>query len=593
MKQLKKSTTKFLPVAVLLLMANTGCTLSRMVKHAKKQEITILPNPLTASGEAVSFEMKATLPEKLLKENYRYKIDVVYEYAGQKREHVGALNFDIGEFLYENGKPTITKQLSFPYAPNKDKGRLLVQGTAIDKRESDKVKYTKEEQVAVGLLTTPLLIVRSNAFGYIPDTYKATAEGPATLTFFFDENKYTTKSYLGSNLAVLDQYILDNVGSQTLTITGSQAPDEKGTDLASRRARALADYYRNKLKVLDYSGKKVDIKTAVIPPNWEALLEKIDKSALPKAQKQEVAAILQGNGTDREKQLALQKTQAQDYIQQYIYPAMRYANVEIDYNRSRKSDYELYLLARRVAEETVPADVLTEEELQYAATLTPLLAERRKLYEAAVKTTDKWPAYYNLGTVYTEMAQKDYRPEAKKALLASAITNLNFAGFRNPTAEVNYALASAYHLRGDKQEALQFYNYAIKLGSSQEMLHRIFADKAALEIELGLYDDAIESLTYAGDSYQTNMNLGLSYLLKENYEGAQGFYEKALEQKPEDALAHYSLAIVGARQQNEGRLTIHLRRAIRSDRTFMEKALNDLEFTAYRDKAAFKDALLR
>ena len=593
MIQLKKSSVGLFPIALFLAVANTGCTLSNMVNQAKKQEITVTPNPLAASGEEVVFEMKATLPEKMLKDDYRYKIDVQYEADGQKPEHIGAINFDIGEYLYEDGKPTITKEFSFPYTPQKNKGRLLVQGTAIDKSKRNRVKYTKEKQVAVGLLTTPLLMVRSNEFGYIPDNYKATAEGPGILPFYFDENQYTTKSYLGSNLDVLDQYAMDTVKQQTIVITGSQAPNEKGTDLAQKRAKSLADYYQHKVNMLDYSGKKIKIETKTTPFSWDALLEKVQKSALPKTHKQEVTTILQGSGTDSQKTQSLQQSQAFDYIQKYIYPTLRYANVEIDYNRQRKSDYELYLLARRIAEETASADVLTEEELQYAATLTPLLAERRKLYEAAIKTTDKWPAYFNLGVVYTEMARKDYRPKAKEALLDKAIHNLNFAGFRNPTAEVNYALASAYHLRGEHQKALQTYEYAIKLGGSEELLHRIFTDKAALEIEMGLYDEAIPSLTYAGDSYQTNMNLGLSYLLKENYEGAIRYYEKALELKPEDALAHYSLAIVGARQQNEGRMYMHLRRAIRQDKAYMEKAFGDLEFRAYHGKPAFRDALVR
>jgi tetratricopeptide (TPR) repeat protein len=588
-----KSTAWLLPAFALLLAANTGCTLQRMVKQAEKQEITVTPSPLVASGEEVVFEMKATLPAKLLKDNYRYKIDVSYEVEGQKREHLGALNFDIGQHLYEDGKPTITKEFTFPYAPAKDKGRLLIQGQAIDKRKRDKVKYADEQQVAVGLVTTPLLMVRNNEFGYISDNYKAIAEGPATLPFYFDENQFTTKSYLGSNLEVLDQYIMDTVTKQSITVTGSQAPNEKSTDLAQKRAKALADYYRDKVKALDYSGKKVDINTVIEPYSWDALLERVEKSTLPKAQKAEVATILKSTGTDRQKQQSLEKSEAYDYVRRYVYPTMRFARVEIDYNRQRKSDYELYLLARGIAEETTSADVLSAEELQYAATLTPLLAERRKLYEAAVKTTDKWPAYFNLGTVYTEMARKDYRPKAKQALLAQAIENLNFAGFRNPTAEVNYALASAYHLRGDREKALQIYDYAIRLGGPQELLHRIFTDKAALEIEMGLYDEAIRSLTYSGDSYQTNMNLGLSYLLKENYEGAQSYYGKALELKPEDPLAHYSLAIIGARTQNESHLQMHLRRAIRQDKTYLEKAFDDLEFRAYHGKPAFRDALLR
>lgn len=593
MIQLKKSTVLLIPISALLLSANTGCTLQRMVKQSKDQEITVNPNPLAANGEEVSFEMKATLPKKLLRDNYRYKLDVFFEPDGQKREHLGALNFDTGEHLYEDGKPIITKEFSFPYAPQKAKGRLLVQGLAIDKRKRDRVKYAEEKQVGVGLLTTPLLMVRSNEFDYTPDNYKATADGPATLLFYFDPNQFTTKSYLGENLPVLDQYAMDTVKRQTIKVIGSQAPDEKGTNLGERRAKALADYYRSKVSALDYSGKKVDISTTVEPFSWESLQERVNTSALPKAQKQEVTTILQSGGTDQQKVNALQQSPAFEYIRQYIYPTMRFARVEIDYNRARKSDYELYLLARRIAEDSASADVLTAEELQYAATLTPLLSERRKLYEAAVKTTDKWPAYYNLGVVYNEMARKDYRAKAKEALLDKAIHYLNFAGFRNPSAEVNYALASAYHLRGQREKALQIYDYAIKLGGEQELLHRIFTDKAALEMEMGLYDEAIRSLTYAGDSYQTNMNLGLSYLLKENYDGAQQYYEKALELKPNDALAHYSLAVVGARRQNDGQVRIHLSRAVQLDRSFMDKAFSDLEFSAYHGKQAFREIMLR
>ncbi|GGG27155.1 tetratricopeptide repeat protein [Pontibacter amylolyticus] len=595
MKHNKKNAALFLPLAVAMLSANTGCTLQRMVKQAEKQEIEVTPNPLVANGEEVVFEMKATLPEKMLRKNedYRYKIDVVYEAAGQQREHLGALNFDIGNYLYENRRPTITQEFTFPYAPHKNKGKLLVQGTVIDKRKRDRVAYTPEEQVATGLNTTALLMVRSNDYTYVPDNYKTIAEGPATILFYFDENQFTTKSYLGENLPVLDQYAMDTVKLQKIKVIGSQAPNEKGTDLAQKRAKALADYYRSKVSLLDYSGKKIEISTETEPTDWATLLERVNKSALPKAQKQEVSAILQNTGSDKQKTDALQQSVAFDYIRRYVYPTMRYARVEVDYNRARKSDYELYLLARRIAEDSLSAQALTAEELQYAATLTPLLAERRKLYEAAVKTTDKWPAYYNLGVVYTEMARKEYRPKAKEALLDKAIHNLNFAGFRNPTAEVNYALASAYHLRGEREKALQIYDYAIKLGGEQELLHRIFTDKAALEMEMGLYDEAIRSLTYSGDDYQTNMNLGLSYLLKENYEGARQYYEKALELKEEDPLAHYSLAVLGARMQNEGMVRIHLRRAIQRDRSYMERAFDDPEFAAYHGKQSFREGMIR
>ncbi|MDX5438672.1 MAG: tetratricopeptide repeat protein, partial [Pontibacter sp.] len=564
-----------------------------MLKTAEKeQKITVEPSPLVANGQLVTFEVKAQVPDKLIREKQRYKLDVYYEYDQQVRENVGSLNFEFGEFVYERGMPTITKTLSFPYTPKKEDGRLMVQGLAIDKEDGD-VKYADPKQIALGLNTTPLLLVRDNTYDFVTDNLKDEVEKPATLTFFFEKGESKLQQQLGSRLDVLDKYITDNVDSQSISIKASQSPDELGTGIAQARAQKLKDYYLQKHHILDYSNKQVSIETSTYPNNLDRLQEKVKASAMPKKDKQEILAILTGNATDAEKVQALEQSNGYSYLLQYVYPMLRTAEVSFNYNRDRKSDYELYLLAKQITEDKAPAEALTEEELQYAATLTPLLAEKRKFYEAAIKTTDKWQPYYNLGVVYTEMARKEYRPKAQQALLAKAIHNLTFAGFRNPTAKVYYSLASAYHLRNDFLEALQYYDYAIKLSGPEALQQRIFSDKAALEIEIGQYDDAIESLRYAGESYQTNMNLGLSYLLKENYEGAQGYYTKALELKPNDALAYYSMAIIGARTQNEQMLEANLRRAVRADRTFMEKAINNLEFKPYRDKAAYKDALIR
>lgn len=575
-------------------LGSSGCTLQRMANQAQKhQQIIVVPSPLEARGQEVSFELKAQVPEKLVREDEVYKLDIFYEYGEErKRQNVATYSFDYGQFLYEDHKPTVTRQLAFPYKPEMAKGRLLVQGRAIDKEDND-VVYTRMKQVAEGLNTTPLLLVRDNSFTYTPDTYSATADGPARLMFYFDENKAALQEYEGSNLQALDQYVLDNVPTQNITITGMVAPGERGSNLAKQRAVALEQYYRKQLKTLDYSGKKVSITTNVAESSLQALQEKLQQTALPKDQAKEVNAILASDATDAQKLEALRQSAAYPYLQKYVYPSLRAAAVEVDYNRSRKPDYELYLLAKRIAEEKVDADVLTEEELQYAATLTPLPEEKRKLYEAAVKTTDKWPAYYNLGVVYADMAAKEYRPEQKKELLAKAIHNLNFAGYRKPEAKIYYSLASAQHQQGEFLEALRNYNYAIKLGGEPEILQQIFADKAALEIETGQYDEAIQSLAYAGDTYQTNMNLGLSYLLKENYEGAERYYRRALELKPNDGLTYYSLALVGARTQNEQLLEENLRRAVQADPSLVQRAATDIEFKAYKGKPAYTDALTR
>ncbi|WP_181163613.1 tetratricopeptide repeat protein [Pontibacter mangrovi] len=593
MQQYKKSNTYIFLITIGLGIGSSGCTLQRMVKTAEKhQQVTVLPSPLVTNGERVEFELKAQVPEKLIRDKEVYKMDVYYTYGNEQRENIATYNFSIGEFVYEDQKPTILKQLSFPYAPEKAKGRLMVQGRAMDKKDND-IAYTDPEQVAVGLNTTGLLLVRNNAFTFADDQYAASTDSIGRVVFFFEANQSKLNDLSDEKLKTLDQYVLDNVAAQDIRIIGMRAPGEKGNELARKRAETLENYYRQKMKTLDYSGKKVNIVITAEDNTIKLLQQKVEKSALPQAQKQEVLALLQGPLSEREKLEALQNTAGYAYLQKYVLPSLQAAEVQFNYNRSRRPDYELYVMAQRIANDQLDADALTEDELQHAATLTPILAEKRKLYEAAVKTTDKWPAYYNLGVVYKEMASKDFRPAAKKALLQKAIHNLTYASYRHPTAEMNYSIASAYHQLGENDKALEFYEYALSLGGEEALLQQIFADKAALEIETGRYDDAIASLRYAGDSYQTNMNLGLSYLLKENYEGAEEFYLKALELKPDDALAYYSLAIIGARTQKEEMLKQGLRRAVNADRNFMQKAINDIEFEAYRDKPAYKEALIQ
>ena len=127
MNQYKKNKCLLLFFTLLLGVGGTGCTLQRMVRTAEKEQvITVTPSPLAANSQSVNFELKAQVPDKLVREDETYKLDIYYEYD-QKREDVATYGFRFGEFIYEDGMPTVIRQLSFPYSPNKNPGRLMVQ----------------------------------------------------------------------------------------------------------------------------------------------------------------------------------------------------------------------------------------------------------------------------------------------------------------------------------------------------------------------------------------------------------------------------------------------------------------------------------
>jgi tetratricopeptide (TPR) repeat protein len=188
-------------------------------------------------------------------------------------------------------------------------------------------------------------------------------------------------------------------------------------------------------------------------------------------------------------------------------------------------------------------------------------------------------------------SEKEVSDKVRRAYLRRAATNFTLAAHRNPTADMFYRVATAYHRADDKLEALQNYDYAIKLGGPRPVLDKIFADKAALEIEIGQLDDAVNSLGYSSKSYQNTMNKALIYVLKGNYDGAAGIYQEALTIKPNDPLAYYSLAVVAARAKDEAQMGQHLRRAVQLDRTFAQRAVEDLEFRDYASSKTFLEAL--
>ena len=598
METSKLPKTRFLSVLIFPVILATGfssCTISNMLKKGEsKQKIVVTPQLLEVHGENVFFEVKAQIPTELIEKKPVYGIDLVYNYGPKAVEPIGKMRFATGEFIYEDGKPTITRQYTFKYYPEKSKGRLLATPVVARKKKSGKRGKTIE--VASGVITTSKLVVKNNAVSLAPDDYRKGVSEPLTLPFFFDAGEAKLRDYLGTNMDVLKELIESNYKTTLVEITAGHSPEAADSEelrLALKRAQAIEKYYKHELDVKSYtnSSKSVKFKVRPVVRNWGRFLKQVQLSALSPEQVNEILNIVNGSGTFLEKEKQLAKLDSYEYLQLYVYPTLRYADVRITYEIPQKKDSEIYLLSKKIIENRIDSDKLTEEELRYSATLTPLLSEKLKIYQAAAENTLKWQAFNNLGVTYVQLSQQALKPETRDKLLREAIVNLTYASHRNPTAQLFYNLASAHHMRGNTLEALRSYDYAIKLGGPVALLQQVFADKAALEIEIGQLDDAVTSLAYAAPGYQTLMNKALLYTLKGNYEDSRKFYEEALILKPNDALAHYCLAVIAARTNQENELAAHLRKATQLEKKLTAKAIEDPEFRAYVKTPVFQEAL--
>jgi tetratricopeptide (TPR) repeat protein len=565
-----------------------------MIRHSEDQQVSIQPQVLEVNGDNVLFDIKARIPKKMIRKKAVYALDLKYTFGLDQEIPVGRLVFTPGDFIYEDKLPTINRQLSFPYTLSMNPGKLMGQGIA--STPNGREKRTDWQQVATGLVTTSKLIARTNQVELVADTYQRNATASEVMTFYFEKGEAALSSFFGSSVPVLKSFIEANIKTQSVEITGASSPEQEEVTnprLAGQRALAVQQHFRHLLDVAGYvnSTKTVQFTAQSLPRSWDLFLKKIQLSALPQDEIQQILDIINSAASNAQKQHQLSKLESADYLEQYVYPMLRFAEVKIDYIPVPRKDYEIYLLSKKIVEDKANKEVLSQAELRYAASLTPLLAEKQKIYEAAIATSDHWQAYHNLGVVYLQRARLEVRPAHKKAFFQVAARNLTFASHRQPTAQNFYHLASAHHLQGNFLEALQAYDYAIKLGGTAATLQPIFADKAALEIETGQVDDALSSLRYAGTSYQNYLNKGLCYLLKENYEEAKGFYEEAARLKPQDGLAYYSLAVLAARRQDEKQLSTYLQQAVRADKDFIQRAVEDQEFKAYSKKPPFLSAL--
>ncbi len=574
----------------------SGCSnLTKMVKTgAAQQKITVTPKVLEVKGDLVTFEIKAQIPEKLVHQKAVYSLNLLYYFGQKYSDPVGKLNFVSGEYVFENGMPTITREISFPFNQNKSRGILLAYPQATNAK--GQFKRGQNQQLATGIITTSKLVVKKNEVTPTPDDYRRGVSEPQTLTFFFDEGQAELRDYLGTNVSVLHELIESNYRTTKVEITASHSPEDadfKDPKLATERAEMLEKHIKHQIDSKSYvnSNKNIKYKTRAIVRNWELFLKQVQLSALSPDQVNEILTIVNSEDPYKEKTEQLKTLSSYEYLQLYIYPVLRYADVKITYEMPQKLDSEIYLLSKKIIDNQEDVDALTEEEMRYSASLTPLLDEKLQIYKTAAQNTMKWQAFNNLGVTYIQMAQKELHPNVRNKLLKEAIVNLTYASHRNPSAQLFYNLASAYHIKGSYTEAMYNYEYAIKHGGPVPLLQQIFADKAALEIETGKLDEAIVSLSYSDQGYQAMMNKALIYLLKENYEGAENFYQQALAAKPNDAEAHYNLAIVAARANQETNVANHLRAATQQEPKFTSRAIEDPEFRAYLKNPAFRDAI--
>ena len=583
----------------------TGCSpLPKMLQAAEAgRRVTVEPAPLTAVGESVPFEATARVAGRHLRKGAVYEVLLTYKYDHDLRlDTVGRISFAQGEFTYDDsvkGRLVSRRRFNIPNTPRRSPGQLMARGQVRELKPKGQVLTAKTETLLARGISDPArrVVIEDTLLALLPEHANNTMSGTRILPLYFDQGQWFIRSSLGTNIAALEDLIDQNQHTQRVLIAAGHSPDSTDAhkpQLASKRVKMLLYYYKQRVKGFSYLNKveNITFDTLAYRNSWDLLLNQVQNSVLKPAQQDSVVSIINDTrGTFAQKERALHKLSYFDYLEDYIYPVLRWGTVAVTYTAPPRYDSEVYILSKKIVEKQADIDALTPEELRYSATLTPLLAEKQRIYELAAASTARWEAFYNLGTVLALRAEKEPTLRVQQNFYHRAAVNFTLAAHRHPTAELFYRAASAHHRAQERLEALQDYDYAIKLGGPRNILRKVFADKAALEIQVGQPEQALTSLRLAGPSYQNYMNQGLLFVQRGAYDAATAQYRLALDLRPQAADPHYGLAVAAARRHDEAAMADELRQAVRLNRELATQAVEDLEFQDYVQGKAFREAL--
>ncbi len=590
---MRKIVYSFLIIGALSL---AGCTLPKMVKMAKEQQLTVTPNPLEVHKDTVAYDMAANLPVKMLKKGTVYTVNSYYKH-GDNEVALEPIVFKAED--YPNSateQPRVTQSFSFPYSPAMKTGTLQVEGVA---GKGEKTKVTPRMDVAVGVITTSKLVKPVYFAAYAEHGYNNQEELiPVVIpNFIFDQGRSVLKTseIKSAKGKELDAFIASKNATRTVTITGTHSPEGAeriNSKLAQDRAAAIEKYYRAQMKKYDYKGMADSINFILKPvvDDWNAFKTALSKyEGISSEEKSEYMNII-NNGSDFEAQeKELRKLPTYRKVFKDVYPGLRTAQTEILTVKEKKTDEEISVLAKQVTQGTTSADTLSYEEMMYAATLTPSLEEKAAIYEAATKKGSNWNAHNNLGAVY--IAQAIENPSNATSLAEKAKAQLDIAARINASPEVHANLASVEMFGGNAYAAYDHANKALGAGLRGDNAAGVNGVKGASEIVMAKYSDAVRSESSATSNADNLFNKGLAQVLNKDYQNAMTSFNEATSQNSQLAIAYYGAAVAAARLKNADAVVSNLTNAVKNDPSLKEAALTDLEFASYAATESFRNAL--
>lgn len=549
-------------VAVLAL-----CSCSNKMNQLASDYFTVTPQVLEAVNGEVPVTIHGTFPAKFFAKKAVLDVTPVLKYNGG--EAVGETYSFQGEKVEGNAQTipfkagaNVTLKSVFDYIPAMAKSELYLRPTV---KVGKKEKALPDVKVADGVNATAELYAATAAStdpAYAEDAFQRVIEQvkQANIMFLIQQANLRSSELKSDDVKAITEALKDIKADDRKVLENAEvsayaSPDgaqDLNDRLAQARQKAANNYMKQQLKK---TKTETNVDTEYTAEDWEGFQELVAASNI--ADKDLILRVLSmyKEPEAREREIKNISSVYSDLANE-ILPQLRRARLSLHYQLIGRSDDEIQAAVK------AEPQVLSVEELLYAATLTNDNAEKESIFNKTIKYfPSDYRAYNNIAEL--AYAAGDYN---------KAKTYLEKALKANPAAaEVNTNLGMLELLKGNKAEAEALLAKGTQAAANSAAMGNLY-------IAQGQYARAAAAL---GD---TKSNAAaLAQILAKDYTKAQNTISKIANP---DAYTYYLNAILGARTNKAAQVAENLAKAVKLDKSLIEKAKNDVEFSKYVEALA-------
>jgi tetratricopeptide (TPR) repeat protein len=562
-----------------------GDGVNKMVRSAGAVVYKVTPEVLQEKGGKVPYTISVTFPENYFGRGAVANVAPILKY-GEKELPLASKTF-VGEKVvgvdgqmvpYTTGG-TYTYSGVFDFVPEMTNSTVVVSPVvyAPEAGVEPVFKNLAEAQIKIGdgVIHTEDF-AGGNEQSLLADSgYESETVITKTANLYFPKNEFTYNKREGINNTesatfareTANKFLAQGWEIKNIAVNAYASPEGEETlnaNLSNNRAKVADKYIHSELQALiKAKDSKINMKDcggiefAVVGngPDWNGFMAALEASNM--AEKNTILNVIKSASPSRKEAEIKNMILIYPELEKILSP-LRRAEITVNCYEPKRSAEEIAQLA------TTNPQVLTLQELLYAATLTEDKQSRENLYKtAATMFGNSWEAQTNYA--YSEIQNGNY---------SSALTYLEKANALSPNnASVLNNMGVVYAKQGQWDKAKKYFTNAQSLGANNNY------NLGVASIQFGEYEKALSLF----GTRKCDVNVGLAQLMLGKYEDAKANLSCA----EETCKVNYLLAVVGSRTFKDAEVFTGLKKAIEMNPKLKGKALNDREFIRYFNNEEF------